>query len=406
MTRKDSKGYALHTGECQRKDGKYVYAFTDRYGKRHFVYAKSLMALRERERKIKRDYEDGLDPYKAKEITVNDMVESYLSQKHDLKVTTKGAYYYAYNTYIKEGIGKARVVNVKYSDIKRYYYSLILERGIKAVTVDHVHTILHPAFQMALRDGLIRVNPTDGVMCEIKRTKFWVKTRREALSVAEQKAFMDYLNNSIEFKGWCPVITILLGTGMRIGECLGLTWDDLDFENRMIHVTHAFTDRPDEEGNTKKRIQSTKTGAGTRDIPMIEEVFDAFLEEYEFQKVTGFCEEEIDGYTGFVFTNSIRTVLLPEAVNNAIHRIVKRYNREEEKSAAEESREPLIVPEFSAHVLRHTFCTRLCENMDNIGVIQSLMGHADVTTTMNIYNSVKNEKKQEAMKDIQGKIIF
>ena len=405
MSRKDKKGYVLHKGESQRADGRYVYTYTDRYKNRRYVYARSLAELREKERSLNRDYEDGLDPAKSKNLLVNHMVENYLELKHDLKKTTRGSYLNVYRHYIKDSIGKCKIVGVKYSDIKKYYYSMILDHGLNGTTVDHIHCVLHPAFQMAVRDGVIRTNPTDGVMAEIKRSKYWKPYKRVALTIPEQKELLRFLNESKEFSGWCPLITILLGTGMRIGECLGLTWSDLDFKDRMIDVNHAFNDRPDETGKTRKRIQDTKTNAGTRTIPMIDEVYDAFLTEYEYQKILGFCEEEIDGYTGFVFITSQHTVILPEAVNRAIHCIVNKHNEEETLKAKEEGRKPILLPDFTAHVLRHTFCTRLCENESNTLFIKDVMGHADINTTMNIYADITNEKKKEVMSGLQGKII-
>ena len=77
MPRKDKKGYVLHTGEYQRGDGRYCFAYTDRTGKRHQIYSKTLAGMRERERKLRRDYEDGLDPHKAGSIEVMHMVDSY-----------------------------------------------------------------------------------------------------------------------------------------------------------------------------------------------------------------------------------------------------------------------------------------------------------------------------------------
>ena len=407
MYRKDSKGYKLNTGESQRKDGRYTYAYTDRMGKRHYIYRKTLVELREAEKKLTRDYDDGLDPAKAKHIEVNHMVENYLSTKHNLKLTTKGTYMNVYKTYIKDDFGKRKIVDVKYSDVKKYYYGLIIERGLKATTVDHVHTILRPAFQMAVRDGLIRMNPTDEVMTEIKRSKFWEKPDRKALTVKEQQVFMDIFRNNPTYMGWLPLMTVLIGTGMRIGEALALDWNSVDFENRIIHVKRTLSDRPDEFGECKKRVQSTKTYAGTRDIPMVQDVFDAFLMEYEFQKVLGFCEEEIDGCKDFIFISSNNAVLLPGAVNRAIHSAVNEYNDTEVKKAAEEKRNPFLLPEeISCHILRHTFCTRLCENESNIKVIQSIMGHRDITTTMNIYADATKEKKQETMAQLEGKIII
>ena len=185
----------------------------------------------------------------------------------------------------------------------------------------------------------------------------------------------------------------------RVGgeEALALSWtDSIDMENRIVHVNRSFSDRPDEFGECKKRIQTTKTDAGTRDIPMVQEVFDAFLMEYEFQKILGFCNEEIDGFKDFIFISSNQNVLLPGAVNRAIHSAVDWYNEHEVAAAADEGREPFLLPEeITCHILRHTFCTRLCENESNIKVIQSLMGHRDITTTMNIYADATKEKKQE-----------
>ena len=99
-TRKDSKGYALRTGECQRKDGRYSYSYTDRFGKRHIIYARTLVSLREKEKALQRDYDDGLDPVKAQRMTLNTVVDRYLSQKHELKETTKANYLYMYNHFV------------------------------------------------------------------------------------------------------------------------------------------------------------------------------------------------------------------------------------------------------------------------------------------------------------------
>ena len=131
-------------------------------------------------------------------------------------------------------------------------------------------------------------------------------------------------------------------------------------------------------------ISKPKTLAGTRTIPMIDEVYDAFLEEYQIQCCLGFNTNEIDGFSGFVFSTGLGNVYTPESVNRAIHRIIDAYNAMEEKKAKEEAREPLLIPSFSAHSLRHTFCTRLCENESNLKIIQSVMGHADISTTMDI----------------------
>ena len=193
---------------------------------------------------------------------------------------------------------------------------------------------------------------------------------------------------------------------MRIGECIGLRWEDVDFEKRIISVNHTLVYRPDENGKSMKHISTPKTISGRRTIPMIDEVYEAFLNEYELQKCIGFCSEEIEGYSNFIFVTATGTAYLPSAINRAIESARNAYNTEEIEKAEKEDREPLIIPHFSAHHLRHTFCTRLCENESNLKVIQSIMGHADITTTMDVYAEATQEKKQEIVANLRGKIII
>ena len=404
--RKDKKGYLLRTGECQRKDGRYSYSYTDRWKERHIVYANSLVELREKEKQIRMDIDSGLDPNAAKRLTVNDMFDRFISRKYDIKPTTRAKYYFDYNHYVRDGFGKQKIGDVHYSDVKKFYYELLEVRKIKPGTVDGVNTVLHQTFKVAVRDEVLRGNPTDGVMAEIKRSDLWEVPKRHALTLPEQRKFMAYISESHIFKGWVPLMTVLLGTGMRIGEALGLRWEDIDLEKRLITVDHNFVEYKDKElDKVVYRIQSTKTRAGVRTIPMIDEVYEAFIMEYEFQQCTGFCEEEIDGYSGFIFATTEGKLMKRAAVNNAIHRIVEVHNEEEIKKAKAEKREPFLIPQFTAHQLRHTFCTRFCENESNLKVIQAIMGHADITTTMDIYAEASPEKKQEIMTNLQGKIF-
>lgn len=114
---------------------------------------------------------------------------------------------------------------------------------------------------------------------------------------------------------------------------------------------------------------------------------------------------ELDGYSDFVFLNKKNKLFKKQTVNISIRYIVSRYNKEELQSAQKDSREPLLLPVFSVHNLRHTFCTRLCENGVNIKVIQDVMGHSNIATTMNIYNEVTQNQKQESFSQLEGKVL-
>ncbi|WP_242974608.1 tyrosine-type recombinase/integrase [Lacrimispora amygdalina] len=107
-------------------------------------------------------------------------------------------------------------------------------------------------------------------MNEIKRNSLDFKRKRYALTAPQQKAFMTHMCENYEFHGWEPVITVLLGTGMRIGECLGLCWDDLDFEKRLIGVNKTLIYRPEPSNGCVVHISTPKTEAGERTIPMID----------------------------------------------------------------------------------------------------------------------------------------
>ena len=135
-SRKDSKGYVLRTGESQRKDGRYSYSYTDTNKIRRTVYAKTLVDLRAKEKKIQRDRDDGLDVHAAERMTLNQLFDAYISQKYDLKESTRVNYKYMYNHFVRPTFGKKIIGKIKYSDVKKFYYSLILDKGLKAKTLD------------------------------------------------------------------------------------------------------------------------------------------------------------------------------------------------------------------------------------------------------------------------------
>ena len=119
---------------------------------------------------------------------------------------------------------------------------------------------------------------------------------------------------------------------------------------------------------------------------------------------SGIKQPVVDGYTGFVFLSRRGSVFSGGSVNDVIEYIVRAYNLTETKQAKEQNREPVLLPHFSAHNLRHTFCTRLCENETNLKVIQEIMGHADISVTMNIYNEATREQKQRSFANLEGKL--
>lgn len=407
-SRKDNKGRVLWKGETQRKcDGKYVYTYIDPEGRRRSIYAKDIMVLRAREEQLKKDQLDGLDTYVAGTATINFVFDRYLALKPELRETTRQNYKYMYDHFVREKFGKKKIADVKYSDVVQFYQHLLKDEKIQINTLDNIHTILHPTFQLAVRDNIIRNNPSDGVMAQIKKGSGKNKGIRHALTLEQQRAFLEYIENKPEYCRWKSLFTFLMGTGCRIGEAIGIRWEDVDFEQKTIDINHSLVYYSREyKGHPmcSFAVSEPKTDAGTRKIPMIDAVCESLQEELERQQENGFNTTIIDGMTGFIFTNRFGNVHNPQAINRAIKRIYESYNAEEVIKAAKEQREPVLIPHFSCHHLRHTFCSRFCENETNLKVIQSIMGHASIETTMDIYAEVSRETQQEAMKNLSNNL--
>ena len=416
--RRDNKKRKLWKGEYQKSDGRYMYRYTDSRGNARFIYSWCLTStdrppsgkhsdkcLRELEKEIAKDIQDEIDSFKARRYTLNAFFTEYIEQKKEIKPSTRGNYKYMYKKYVWDSIGKLTINNIRYSDIKKFYNHLINDLGFKPNSMEIIHTIIHPIFSTAVRDGYIRVNPTDGVMAEIKRSHNWEKPKRNALTIKEQEAFVDFIWSHEKYKRWRLVITVLLGTGCRVGEITGLTWGDCDFRNKIISINHTLIYRPDE--NTRVAcfsITTPKTKAGIREVPMMSDVAKLLVEEKMRQMREGFNKSVVDGYSGFIFSNRFGDPLSAHNINRALNRIVRDYNIEESEEAERQGREPLLLPHFSVHNLRHTFCTRMCENETNIKVIQEIMGHSDITTTMDIYNEATRDAKKQSMEHLDDKI--
>ena len=408
QSRKDNKGRVLRKGETQRKcDGKYVYTYTDPEGRRKSIYSKDIKTLREREEQLIKDQLDGLDTYVAGSATINFVFDRYISTKAELRETTMTNYKYMYNRFVRDGFGRKKIGGVKFSDVLQFYQHLVKDKEMQINTLETIHTVLHPTFQLALRDNIIRTNPSDGVMAQIKKLPGKNHGVRHALTLEQQRAFIRYIEDNPKFDRWVSIFKFLLGTGCRIGEAIGIRWEDVNFEKRLININHSlvyYSRDYKEHPICTFSISLPKTEAGIRIIPMMDAVYEALQKERNEQQQNGFNETEIDGMKGFIFMNRYGNVHNPQAINRAIKRIYESYNAEEVVKAAREHREPLLIPHFSCHHLRHTFCSRFCENETNLKVIQSIMGHANIETTLDIYAEVTETKKLEAIEKLAHKI--
>ncbi|MDY3079143.1 MAG: tyrosine-type recombinase/integrase [Oscillospiraceae bacterium] len=393
--RKDKSRVVLRTGEIQRKDGTYQYSWTDKNKKRRYVYARTLDNLREKEEQIAKDISDGIKA-EARYTTVNELYALWKDLKRGLKDNTFENYKYMYETFVRKQIGDKRISMLKKSDIKRFYNYLADERGLKPATIDNIHTVLHQILDMAVDDDYIRNNPSNNVLKELKQSHIFKMEKRRGLTRPEQELFLSYLKETPSVQNWYPVFAVMVGTGLRVGELTGLRWCDVDIEEGTIDVNHTlvYYDHRTSEGKRGCyfNVNTPKTEAGNRQVPMLDFVKEAFLMERERQDMLDVhCEATVDGYTDFIFINRFGQPQHQSTLNKAIRRIIRDCNDEQ---FLKDDNPKVLLPHFSCHSLRHTFTTRMCEAGVNVKVIQDTLGHKDISTTLNIYTDVTKELKR------------
>ena len=394
--RKDNKRRVLKEGEYQRSSGTYEFKWRDKRGNRHSISAVTLEELREKELDVLRDVLDGVKVDKNN-LTVNDLYNSWIQLKRGLKENTFSNYKYMYKMFVEPDFGKNRITDLKRSDVRGFYNFLAEEKHVQINTIDSIHTVLHQVLEIAVEDDYLRYNPSDNALKELKKAVNFEVEKRRALTVSEQEIFEAFLRKKGQYHRWYPVFTVMLWTGMRVGEITGLRWCDIDLEEGSINVNHTlvYFDKRAEERCTFA-INTTKTKAGERSIPMLPKVKEAFLMEKEYQRECGVKSESVvDGYHDFIFVNRFGNVQHQGTLNKALRRIIRDCNFE--ILDKNKQNDVIILPKFSNHSLRHTFTTRMCEAGVNIKAMQEILGHADAETTMDIYAEATKELKKSEL---------
>lgn len=388
MTRKDNRGRNLRTGESQRADGRYDYRYTDkRTGKRVAIYSMDLAELREMVKEILKDQEDGIiSTADVKKMDVNELFNRYMSIRK-LDETTRANYMAMWKYHVEDDLGKMKVVAVRPSHIKALYAKMSNE-GYARSTIKYLHTMLLPAFGMAVEDDIIRKNPAVHTLGDYGREA----KEKETLSVEDQEAIFAFVENGI-YSNYLPLLQVMVGTAVRAGELIGLTWDDIDLANREVTIDHQLVYKNYGDGY-KFHLKEPKTDAGVRTIPMTSTVKKAFLKQREYQMMIGIDRTvEVEGRKGFIFTTKNGTPIMPNALNNVLYNIVNAYNREELKAAQKQRRKEILMPSISAHTLRHTGCTRMAESGFDPKVLQYIMGHSNIAVTMEVYNHITGKER-------------
>lgn len=386
--RKDNLGRLLHDGESQRSDGRYMYQYKDPFGKRRTVYSWRLtrhdrivpgkardLSLREKETRIQADMLDKIIP-NGGNLTVLMLVEKYVSIKSNTGVreTTKAGYRTVINLLKREQIGKIRIDKLRLSDAKAWLIKLQVKDGRGFSTIRTIRGVMRPAFQMAMDDDLIRKNPFS---FELMSVVYNDSITREALSRKDERRFLDFIKEDDHFCRYYDAIWLLFNTGLRISEFVGLTKKDIDFKRMKISVDHQLQRYP----RVGYQVVKPKTEAGIREIPMTQEVAMAFRRIMKKRKKPK-VEPMIDGYTGFIFLDKDGNPTVANHWEKYFQHICEKYNRIYKKQ----------MPKVTPHVARHTYCSRLAAAGINPKTLQYLMGHSDVSVSLNVYTHFQFEE--------------
>ena len=394
--RRDNKGRKLFNGESQRKDGKYEYKYHDAWGKRKTVYSWKLtptdrvpagkrddISLREKIKQIQKDLNSNITP-DGGNFTVLELVEKYISQKTGVRHNTRANYNFVVNVIKKEAFGQKRIDKIKVSDAKEWLIKMQQIDGRGYSSIHTIRGVVRPAFQMAVDDDLLVKNPFE---FQLNTVVVNDSVTREAITRQQERDFLEFVKNDKHFCKYYDGIYILFKTGLRISEFVGLTKKNLDFENSRIIVDHQLQRTRD----MKYIIEDTKTESGERMVPMTPEVKEAFqriLANRKNPKV----EPMVDGYSGFLYLDKNGRPMVALHWEKYFQHIREKYNKIYR----------VQMPKVTPHVCRHTFCSNMAKSGMNPKTLQYIMGHSDISVTLNTYTHLNYDDAEEEMQKVVG----
>ncbi len=402
-SRKDSNGRLLPQNVTQRKDGTYMWKKTED-GKSYYLYAKTLGEMKQKIIDTQKAIKDGT--YKGKhkkmqeerelakqDITLNEWFPKWekLYREGKVRTSTLNLNHSHYMLYFSDNIGRMKLKQIKQMDILKVYNEL-KSNGMKRTSLERYHTVLMLLFKAAMENGMIEKNPAIGAL-QIPKEK---AVEKRILTEEEEKRFFDYISHNGYHKKMVPLFTVGFGTGMRIGEIVALTWNDIDFDNNIIHVTKTLSYIHIDKKMSFK-MNPPKTESSIRDVPMLPRVREALLLQKQIQTKSTVT---IDGYKDFVFTTKSGNTYTASNIWYSLCAIADGMNKRENENAQLEGREPIYFERFSAHSMRHTFATRCYEKGVKEKVIQKILGHSTLDITLNIYTHVTDSMIADDIKKL------
>lgn len=375
---KDLKSKELGEGISQRKDGKYTARFTSRSGKRVEKHFTKVSEAKKWLAEAKYDDEHG-NFGNATQMTVDTWYEYWITEikEKTTRFNTVRNYKDRYIHNIKPVIG-----NMIISDVKPMHCQAVLnimvDKGYKSSSIDQCRIAMSNMFFYAVENEIMPFSPVKrSVKCPKKD-----EAKVRFLTLDEQKRFLDTAKTTSKYY---YQYAFVLQTGLRTGELVGLKWEDVDFKKRTITVRRTMEFR---YGVDKEfRVGEPKSKSGHRIIPMTQEAYDILIykkHEHKESKVSNIV------YNDFVFVNQNGIPITNSIYDTAIYRIAKKAD----------------IKSFSMHTLRHTFATRAIEAGMKPKTLQEILGHSNISITMNLYVHVTDDEKEKEIKKFEQTFNF
>jgi len=380
----------------QRKDGRWEGLYTVNY-KRKSVYGKTKEDVRKKLNKIENEIDSGVYVEKTN-ITFGAWLDEWLEvyAKPTVKLSTYGSYEGYIRNHIKPEIGKVKLKDLRADILQKFINKKLIDGrcdkikdektnklvnkkgGLSEKTIKNMYNMIHSALKQAYKNGLVYQNVSELItLPKQKRNEMCV------LSLCEQKALQEAVQD--ERLGIGIILTLF--TGLRLGELLGLKFDDIDFKAKTITIRRTLNrlkvfDTPDKK--TDIVMGEPKTDRAKRTIPL-QDFLIPLLKQHH---VNIMREKLLAGnlYTdeNFVICNEFGKYLEPRTYQDFYKRMLKKAD----------------IPNTNFHTLRHTFATRALENGFDVKVLADILGHADASTTLNKYAHALPDHKKTSMEKL------
>lgn len=371
---KDLKGRELGVGISQLKNGNYCGRFVNKAGKRVKKEFVKLQECRKWLSQSRLDDEQGRYLFAA-DPTVDEWYQYWKNnvKGDNIRSGTKDAYDTRYRINIKPFIG-----NMLLKDVKPLHCQNILNRmaeKYKNALIRNTRIVMYMLFDSAVENEMISRNP---ITKSVKCTSGKKSVLKNALTIDEHQCFLEIAKQSTAYNQYA----FALQTGLRAGELIGLKWSDVDLKNKIIHIERTM--RYDSRSRTWL-IGEPKTTNSFRDVPLTQEAVSILMDQKEKNKTLKVLSIE---YSDLVFLHSNGAPRSNQSYDINIRRLCKKAG----------------MREISMHIFRHTFATRCIESGMRPKTLQMILGHANISMTMDRYVHVTDDEKVKEMENIEGEL--